>query len=360
MHHLHDRHVALGRTAARRTGCRSGSRRRSRSGRAGAAAPARPAGRCRVRRRRGRPRSRRRPRARTARGREPSATSRARPPATHRRAIWCMYCSAPPAWGWRTSRQLSTTTRAPSRLGASGATGLSIRITGAPAEVEDGAEAAPGRRGRGGRSNRRRRSRRRGARRSSRRPAGPGASSSTSKAKPVVRTRAIAVLHDLAAEELEAALGVGDPGHQLAGPAGGTPSPPARRRSGCGDHEAARRARAGRRSPPSAPARQGLDGRRRASPAGWRGPRRRSRRAARCWSAGRGGRRRPCPAREQPMTTTSTLSVAAAATRASAAVSSTLPLSTTTIRLCHGLLVQVGDALRAGSRAGGPTRCRPG
>ena len=121
------------RTAGRRTGCRSGSRRPRRRRRGCAPSGPRRAGRGRARRPTGRRGSRRSTSAACCpRGRAVNQVTCA-PAATHRRAIWCMYCSAPPACGCRTSRQFSTSTRSPaSRDSAAGAAAVLADTVGHP------------------------------------------------------------------------------------------------------------------------------------------------------------------------------------------------------------------------------------
>ena len=107
VHELDDRRTPSWRTAARRTGCRSGSRRRRRSARGGVARAARAGIDAELAARPDGPGFRRAPRTLAARAAAVSQVTWA-PAATQRRPTWCMYCSAPPAWGWRTSRQFST------------------------------------------------------------------------------------------------------------------------------------------------------------------------------------------------------------------------------------------------------------
>ena len=131
------------------------------------------------------------------------------PAATHRRAIWCMYCSAPPACGCRTSRQLSTSDAGSPASCASGASGLTARHAVSPA-------GAAGRRaklatpsGISGRTRRPRRSRRPGSRRSARRRAGSGGGARRRRrSRWCGRRRGPGTAE--AVEELEPALGVAD------------------------------------------------------------------------------------------------------------------------------------------------------
>ena len=182
--------------------------------------------------------------ARLAGVRARSATSPAAPAATQRRAISCTYGSAPPACGCWMSRQFSTTIRAPSRAVRTRRSerALDLEHLIAPAEVEDGPEAgqsvADGAQG----GARRRRSRH-GDLDDVPAVVADWARSSMSKAKPVVRQRAIADCTTSRPKNLKPHW-VSARRARAGGTAGGTPRHrPAGRAAGAGDRRAGRVAR---------------------------------------------------------------------------------------------------------------------
>ena len=208
VHHLHDRHSARGRTAGRRTGCRSGSRRRRRSARADAAAQRGP----RVERERaagaddldavddlatGLP---------GRAGRQPRHPGAARDPSPRDLVHVLLGASG---------LRMADVAPVEDRRHPGAARGQPVDCCGHSDRSRVGS-GPPGssrrRRGRGWKVEPAPSVQATGI--SAMRPPSRWtcASSSTSKAKPLVRTWASARLHRVAAEELETALRVGDPG----------------------------------------------------------------------------------------------------------------------------------------------------